>query len=211
MKRTLWLLSFFAALMIAQVTHADAVSNEGLEVAETIIKFAPGINNELTPPSQGAERTVTRALVKDEGNFRTFFIEGKDVYRGRVLSTYWIRLQKQINLSDAPEIFMDSVEILTEPESFNGVLLSEETHQLIGPILNSLYEIGDLRVDHSRVLLHSIIKTTEEPLTYEFVGENDVCEHRELNTFMLVITRRLEGSRVWYETNFSKPYVPPVK
>ncbi|MCA9507025.1 MAG: hypothetical protein KC505_01210, partial [Myxococcales bacterium] len=52
----------------------------------------------------------------------------------------------------------------------------------------------------------------DEVLTYELVGINKVCDHDELNTFKIIVTRYWQHRRPYYVVNFIKPYndVPNV-
>lgn len=175
------------------------LTDDSVEVAETVIHFSRSIIRDINPPATGAERIVRHATVSDEGNLRTYFIEGEDVYHtGRVLSTFWIRLHKQISATDA---------------SYNRAPrdLAPETQNFLGLLLNSLYDIAELSLDHQKVALDRIttenVGISEGPQIFEISGINQVCEHTELNTFKLIITRFLDRNRPIYDVELIKPYV----
>ncbi|HXW52613.1 MAG TPA: hypothetical protein VEL47_00780, partial [Myxococcota bacterium] len=89
----------------------------------------------------------------------------------------------------------------------DGRPLTEEAKELIGPLLNSVYDVEELKLDHKRVKLDRITKANLDPLTFEIYGVNDICEHTELNTFKMTITRNVdERSRPSYSTVLVHPY-----
>jgi hypothetical protein len=197
------LATMFTSLLSASPT-SEHYFDEDLDVAELIINVSPKIANELNPPAIGAERIVTNATVKDEGHIRTYYIEGQDVYHtGKVLSTYWIRLVKSFSIDNALDV---ELFINENTSTVHGHELNEETKSLIGFLLNGIYDIADMSLDHSRVLLNSVNKTGEEPLSFEIIGNNKVCEHDDLNTFKIAVTRHLERSRPLYFTDLILPY-----
>lgn len=191
--------------MMSYSLSAHVLSDESLDVAEAIITMSKGIIHDINPPVIGAERIVTEATVSDDNNVRTYYIEGQDVYHtGRVLSTYWIRLQKQISHENPATPY--TVNVMDQPIPLAGRVLEEEAQNLIASLLNGLYDIAEMDLDHRKVILHDIVRTNEEPLTYELVGENRVCEHVELNTFKIILTRYVERNRPSYVTELIKPY-----
>jgi hypothetical protein len=175
------------------------LADESREVAEVLINFSRSIIRDINPPATGAERIVRNATLSDEGLVRTYFIEGEDLYRGRVISTFWIRLHKQIALES------DSI-----PQGRRA--LSSETQALIGHLLNSLYDIADLNLDHQKVVLDRITTQNadndDDTAIIEILGLNQVCEHNDLNSFKLIITRSLLRSHPIYDVELIKPFLP---
>lgn len=189
-KQSLVLISLALSLASAVFAHR---SEEGLEVAETIINLSKSIVNDISPPPVGAERIVTDATITDEGTTRIYNIEGKDVsHSGRVYSTYWIRLRKQISATD-------TIIPVARP-------VRQDTQKIIEALLNSLYDIADMDLDHRRIVLDSVTEVSADPLTFELIGENRVCRHVEQNTFKITITRHIERNRPFYETQLLMPY-----
>lgn len=204
-----WATLFGMAAILGNPVKADSyTTQESFEVASLIISLSKSITNDLNPPATGAERTVTKATVSEEGNSRVYLIEGKDVYHtGRVLSTYWLRLIKPLSTEGAAILNVgNNTKNLPAPMPALGRTLSDEAQRLIGPLLNSLYEIADLRIDHRRVHLEEINETSADPLTFEIIGLNDICEHEELNRFKLTLIRHFERNRPSYETILEHPY-----
>jgi len=215
-KRSLAIL-MIATMFFGRIGAAEDVilpihdlGNQGLEVAQLIIHLSKSIVRDLNPPVTGAERTVTSAVVSDEGSMRSYYIEGEDVYHnGRVISNYWIRLSMPLTEASAP--WAVRMEVGDGEAPMAGKPLEQETVNLIGPLLNSLYDIANLKLDHSRVILDRITEASQESsLVYELYGLNDVCEHVDLNSFKLVITRQLLRNRPAYETELTLPYRLPV-
>lgn len=175
--------------------------DDGLDVAELIIQLSQSITSDLHPPAVGAERQVTSTTVTEEGHLRVYYIQGKDVYRtGRVLNTFTIRLQKWI-ASQEDDFVSDGT----------GRELDETNLQLISALLNSLYDIAEMDLSHDKVELKFIgvqNSATETPLVYELEGINRVCEHDELNSFKITVSRHEEPRGTWYEVSFVKPYSP---
>lgn len=190
-----------------QILASNYNTDETFEVASLIIGLAQDIAYDLNPPAAGAERTVTKATVTDEGRSRTYYIEGKDVYHtGKVLSNYWIKLTKVLSAGDEPfaDVVVSDSEVSDEPAY--GSALTDETQRLIGPLLNGIYDIAELSLDHGRVVLEDIVEASSDPLVFEIVGVNDVCEHEDLNRFKLSIIRHFERSRPSYEIRLDKPF-----
>lgn len=191
--------TFFAPSLVADpIVHE--LNNESLEVAELIVNLSKSIVNDLNPPVTGAERIVTNATVTDEGTTRTFYIEGKDVYHtGRVTSTYWIRLHKQIRPNNA------TTAAISYP-------LDDEAKTLVGALLNSLYDVAEFELDHRRVILDRIYEinsdNAQDPWTFEIHGVNQVCAHTELNTFKITVSRILQRNRPIYTSEIVIPYSP---
>jgi hypothetical protein len=204
-KRPLALL-FSVLSILAYGVFAEQVKNhreaEELDVAQLLVNLSPGIVAELNPPATGAERMVTTATVSEEGHIRTYYIEGQDVYHnGRVLSTFWIRLQKQIS--------GDGISIASGHEGAHPALghtLESETQNLIASLLNGLYDIAYMDLDHSQVELKLIKLSNLDPWTYELIGENKVCKHMDLNTFKMVVARTVDRNRTSYESMLHLPY-----
>lgn len=189
--------SIFALSLCATNDHTHVIVEEALDVAELIIRLARDITNDISPPATGAERTVTQATVTNQGGLRVYRIEGKDVYHtGRVLSTYRITLQKSVSVSDG----------LLDKD------LDVETYGIIEALLNGLQDIAEMNLTHSKVKLNyaTLLNTPEDEnrLVYEFEGVNEVCEHTELNTFKITVTREVERSRPRYTTELQLPYAP---
>lgn len=184
-------LVFLAAFMSLQLSAGHLESgNEDVDVAELIIHLAPRIASNLNPPVVGAERVVTAARVSEEGSVRTYYIEGEDVnQQGRVFNSYWIRLSKPIDDADA----------------IHSRELAPETLDLVGPLLNSVYDFAEMDLDHQKVELSQIVKTSDDPLILEISGVNHVCEHVDLNSFNITITRHIERNRPSYETSIHWP------
>jgi len=184
----------------------DEHYQDDLEIAELIINLSQSITYDLHPPAIGAERMVTNASVSDSGGVRTYFIEGRDIYStGRVLKTYWIRISKQITESSS-NVTMD---IIHDPGALPtiGRSLSQETQGLIQTLLNSIYKISEMRLDHDRVLIHHVEKTSSEPISFEIVGINNICEHVEQNKFKVIILRTVDHYGPSYFTQLIHPYV----
>ncbi len=201
MKINSWLLQgFFIAALSAVVGIAtEYTSDENFEVATLILNLSKSIAADLDPPATGAERTVTKALVSDEGQSRVYHIEGKDVYHtGRVLSTYWLRLTTSRTGA--------SVAVMDSREPARGRAVSQETQRLIAPLLNSVYEIAELDIDHRRIVLEQISEPSSEPLVLEIVGLNNICIHDDLNRFRLTLSRLWERNRANYIVNFDHPF-----
>lgn len=187
----------FSCIAQGLLAERSDLNGQSLEVAETIINLAPGISHDLNPPATGADRIVTHATVSWEGNIHVYTIEGKDVLpNGRITNTYRIRLEKHV----ATRNMGPTVTKALEPEA----------HWLIGALLNGLYDIAQLNLEHRVVDLSRatelISETNEDILTYELVGINRVCEHDELNSFQLLITRSIERNRPFYDVQLIKPY-----
>lgn len=194
------------ALAIENVSDEPVIlGDESIDVAQIVINLSPGIVNDLNPPATGAERTITNATITDNANSRVYFIEGEDVYHnGRVLGTYWIRLTKHFGLNA-----IDSVSIATgtSPTHSEGRPMSPETHELIGPLLNVIYDIEAMSLTHAKVRLEQIVKANHEPLSFEILGVNDVCEHADLNSFKIALSRHLdEKNRPSFTTELFHPH-----
>ena len=90
--------------------------------------------------------------------------------------------------------------------------LSSETQALIGHLLNSLYDIADLNLDHPKVVLDRITTQNadndDDTAIIEILGLNQVCEHNDLNSFKLIITRSLLRSHPIYDVELIKPFLP---
>lgn len=197
----------FSRLFIAMALFCGLLSAErydqGLDAAELIIRLAPSITRDLAPPVTGAERTVTHATMHQENGLRIYYIEGQDIHHsGRVYGNYRLTVQKTVapRNNDWAPIDHD---------------LSVEAKHLIEVLLNGLYDVADLEtLTHNKVNLTTVAvqNSSEEnaPEVYEFIGINNVCEHDELNTFKLVITRTLERNRAHYETSLIKPWQPSL-
>lgn len=201
-----------AITLLAPALYADPIArelnNESLEVAELIINLSKSIIKDLNPPVTGAERTVTNATITEEGNTRTFYLEGKDVFHtGRVISTYWIRLHKQIT---AENTTVYTADVNSSPTVMAGRALDEEAQLLAGPLLNSIYDIAEMDLDHRRVILDRIteIRSDDErdPWIFELIGINQVCAHTDLNTFKITLSRKLVRNRPLYEAELTIPY-----
>lgn len=203
MKTKLLAHVFLLAAFSSAYSHASHYSeNETYEVASLIINLSKSITRDLSPPRSGAERTVTKAVVSEDNNSRIYYIEGKDIYHtGRVVSTYWIRLTKPLY----GPMMTAQVEIMNG-EPVWGRDLPEETTKLLGPLLNSLYDIAELDLAHRNVVIEEIADHDAD--TIHIVGLNQVCDHDDLNRFRLSMMRRVEGSRTWYETNIEHPFTP---
>ncbi len=201
MNHTVRLMALTTAIFLSTLGWANSViypDQDSLEAAELLIKLSDGVVRDIQPPSQGAERIVTRASMSTDRGVRTYDIEGKDVYHtGRVLSTFHIRLQKQVKSTDAVEAKR---------------ALSPEAIQLVEALLNVLHDIADMQLDHKKVLLDSFVASApvaeDELKVFEIFGVNEVCEHTELNTFKIVITRFAQEGRAFYEVDLIKPYSP---
>lgn len=171
---------------------------DSLDIAELVIKLSRGIVNDIQPPSQGAERLVTRAIMSTDRGLRTYEIEGKDVYHtGRVLSTFRIRLQKHVQSTNNFEA---------------ARALSPEAIEVLEALLNVLHDVADFQLDHQKILLDNYVASApaaeDELKVFELQGVNEVCEHTELNTFKITITRFMQGRRAFYEVQLIKPYSP---
>lgn len=198
-----WAAVFSMTAFLGAASNAtEYAAEESYEVASLIINLSQSITRDLKPPATGAERIVTKALVSDEGTNRVYYIEGKDVYHtGRVLSTYWLRLIKPLNLGT-----MNASVSISDHHDGHGRAVSDETTRLLGPLLNGLYDIALFNLDHRRVVIETITEPSSEPFTIEIVGLNDICTHDELNRFRLTLTRHIERNRAWYETVIEHPY-----
>lgn len=213
MSRKLIAHVFAACALLGISGHANYyTSNESFEVASLIISLSKSIARDLAPPAQWAERIVTKAVVTEENNSRTYYIEGKDIRRGAVLGTYWLRLIKPLGANDSTiRVASDMSDSHAPPPSF-GRAIPEEAQRLLGPLLNSLYDIAELNLDHRKVLISEISEPNSSPLTIQIVGVNNICIHEELNRFRLTLTHRTERNRTWYDANLEHPYweeIPP--
>lgn len=200
----------FAPFLAAKdITAKHVLSADSLDVAASIINLAPSIASKLSPPSAGAERTVTNATVNDEGNTRTYYIEGEDVYyTGRVLSTYWLKIVKEITKAGELDTFSYSVHVGNRPTSAEGWPLEEETKGLVAGLLNVVHDLSELKIDHSRVVINRVFQPASELVVFELLGVNNVCDHIDQNTFKLTVTRHFERNRPSYETVLTLPYTP---
>lgn len=190
------------AMMLTCFAHSlladrSDLNSQSLEVAETIINLAPGLSRDLNPPVTGADRIVTHATVTWEGNAHIYNIEGKDVLpNGRITHNYRIRLEKHVATRNLGPTITEALE--------------PEAHWLIGALLNGLYDIAQLNLDHRVVDLNRatelISETNGDVLTYELVGINRVCEHDDQNSFQILITRTIEHNRPFYDVQLIKPY-----
>ncbi|USN51475.1 MAG: hypothetical protein H6731_03445 [Myxococcales bacterium] len=194
---------FFTGFSAHILAEQSELNDESIEIAELIVKLAPDIALDLARPATGADRIVTHATKTWEGNRYIYLIEGQDVlHDGRVLSNYQIRLEKYVSLTN-------SNHSITSP-------LPAESFWLIGALLNGLYDIAEMNLEHRAVELdyatEIISENEDEVLTYELVGINKVCDHDELNTFKIIVTRYWQHRRPYYVVNFIKPYndVPNV-
>lgn len=203
------MLMFAPFLTAGEVTAKGVLSIDSLDVAESIINLAPSIARDLNPPANGAERTVTQATVTDEGNTRTYYIEGEDVYHnGRVLSTYWLRIVKKITRVGDKDTASYSIDANNGPMPLQGRRLEAETEGLIAALLNVVYDVADMNISHKSVFLNHVAQTESELLGFELFGVNNVCEHVDQNTFKLTITRHFDNNRPSYEAVLTLPYAP---
>jgi hypothetical protein len=197
----------YGSAVSAAIGDPYSLNQEGLEVAEMIISLAPGIVGDLNPPARGAERTVTKGTIDDNGSRRIYYIEGQDVYHnGRVLGTYWMRLTKLYgaNSNNASVLDLGMNASLLPDE---GRPMSPETHELIGPLLNVIYDIEAMSLTHNKVKLEEIVKANHDPLSYEIYGVNDICEHVELNQFKIAFSRHIdERNHPSFVTEIFPPY-----
>jgi hypothetical protein len=203
MKNLALIISLFSMPILAAINEHQ---EDNLEIAALIFNLSQDIAYDLHPPATGAERLVTHASVSDSAGIRTYHIEGRDVYyTGRVLKTYWIRISREITET----AFHASIEVDPEPiyQPNLGRTLSAETQELTQALLNSVYKISELRLDHERVLIDHVEKTSYDPLSFEIVGINNICEHVELNKFKVIILRTVEDYRASYLTQLIHPYI----
>jgi hypothetical protein len=202
MKTKLLAHVFLVATCLSAYANADNfVESESYEVATLVINLAKGIARNLGAPIIGAERIVTRAVVSEDYNSRIYYIEGKDIHHtGLVVSTFWLRLTKPVGGS----MMTASVDVLDHHEPIWGRPLPLETARLLGPLLNSLYDIADLDLDHRKVVIEDIWEGEAD--TIHILGLNKICDHDSLNRFRLSLIRRSEGNRAWYETELEHPY-----
>jgi hypothetical protein len=196
---------FFSAYLFATNMNQKEDLSESLPVGEMIINLAQSIVQDLHPPAQGAERKVTNAGVTYGENTVAYYIEGKDVlHNDRVLSTYWIRLTKKINPGFA-EGYSLAVGSGASPKE--GITLLPETQEFIAVLLNGIYDVVELDLEHKRVKLDRIVKLNQDPLSFEIYGVNQICKHVELNNFKITITRNVDDrNRSSYRTELVHPY-----
>lgn len=203
MKNLVLIMSLLALPIFAAINEHH---EDNLEIAELIFNLSQDIAYDLHPPATGAERLVTHASVSDSAGIRTYYIEGKDVYyTGRVLKNYWIRITREITEPS----FHVSIEVDPEPihHPSLGRTLSLETQEFTQALLNSVYKISEMRLDHDRVLIDDVERTSHDALSFEIVGINNICEHVEQNKFKVVILRTIEDERASYLTQLIHPYI----
>lgn len=203
---TKWASFLALAILLGSSAKADIYTPpESLEVASLLIRLSRSISNALDRPEIGAERIVSKAIISDEGNSRIHYIEGYDVSSsGRIISTYWLRVKTP--LSSHEGMVMDGGMNEEANELAPGRAVPEETRRLIELLLNSLHEIADFNLDHSRVRLEEVIESSSDPLTVEIVGVNDVCDHEHFNRFKLTVIRHEQENQPYYETRLEHPF-----
>ncbi len=203
MKNLSLILSLLAMPIFAAIPEDQEDSRD---IAALIFNLSQDIAYDLHPPASGAERLVTNASVSDSAGIRSYYIEGKDVYyTGRVLKTFWIRISRELSELS----FHANIEVDPEPihHPSLGRTLSGPTQELTQALLNSVYKISELRLDHERVLIDHVERTSNDPLSFEIVGINNICEHVDLNKFKVIILRTVEDYRASYLTQLIHPYI----